>query len=192
VSGNPNSAIRQIGATEPGWTLNRAMLREAFARFRDDSDGSQMVELAMILPVLMLMMVGVLTFGLTLNNYLELTQAANNAARQIAATRPVVTSTTLYPVTYNGTSYADPCAFAVGVLKSSAPTLNAANVTTTVTIGGTGYTSGTCSGADANLSQGGYATVSATYPYLTITINFPHPDTVVSSSFTATAGAVVQ
>ena len=46
-----------------------------------------MVEMALVLPVLLLVVTGILTFGLAFNNYLLLTEATSVGARTLAISR---------------------------------------------------------------------------------------------------------
>lgn len=122
----------------------------------NNQKGSAMVELAMVLPVLMLIVTGILSFGFTLNNYLELTNAVTMGAQQLAISR--------------GITPLDPCALTSQTIQNAAPYLTPGGLTLTVTFtpqSGTGtYTStGTsCSGGAPYVVQGESALVTATYP----------------------------
>jgi Flp pilus assembly protein TadG len=50
-------------------------------------DGQGMVEFAMVLPILMAVMLGIVQFGIIFNNYETLTDASRVAARRAATTR---------------------------------------------------------------------------------------------------------
>ena len=50
-------------------------------------DGQAMVEMALVLPVLLLVVTGILTFGLAFNNYILLTEATSVGARTLAISR---------------------------------------------------------------------------------------------------------
>ena len=52
-----------------------------------DDNGQALVEFALVLPVLMLLLVGILKGGILFNNYLQLTDAARSGARTLAIER---------------------------------------------------------------------------------------------------------
>jgi len=105
-------------------------------------DGQAMVEFALVLPVLLLLIFGIIQFGILFNNYVTLTDAVRAGARQAAVSRTVP----------------DPVAATESRLKKSAAGLDADDLVITVTP----YdpTDGT-----ATWAQGGDVTVKATYPY---------------------------
>jgi Flp pilus assembly protein TadG len=120
-----------------------------------EQDGQAMVEMALVLPVLLLVVTGILTFGLAFNNYLLLTEATSVGARTLAISRGETT---------------DPCATAAAAVYAAAPLLVAADLSFTFVLNGTTYTGASCSsgssttGAAGNLKQGSYASVTVTYP----------------------------
>ena len=111
--------------------------------------------MAFTLPLLLLVITGICAFGLTLNNYLMLTDSVSVAGRQLAISRGNTT---------------DPCATAVTAVTSAAPNLKPAKLSYTLVLNGTTYTGTSCSsastttGAAGNLVQGSDATLSVTYP----------------------------
>jgi Flp pilus assembly protein TadG len=117
--------------------------------------GQAMVEMALVLPVLLLVVTGILTFGLAFNNYVVLTDATNIGGRALAISRGATT---------------DPCATASSAVIAAAPLLTPANLTFSFVLNGTSYSGTSCSsgsttaGAAANLVQGGNAVVNVTYP----------------------------
>jgi Flp pilus assembly protein TadG len=120
-----------------------------------EQEGQAMVEMALILPVLLLVVTGILVFGLAFNNYLMLTEATSVGARTLAISRGETT---------------DPCATAASAVYAAAPLLVAANLSFTFVLNGTTYTGPSCNsgssttGAAGNLKQGAYAVVTVTYP----------------------------
>lgn len=50
----------------------------------DNQKGQSMVETALILPIIILILTGIIDFGLLFNNYLVITNASREAARQAA------------------------------------------------------------------------------------------------------------
>jgi Flp pilus assembly protein TadG len=133
-------------------------LRKGFReRFREEKDsGQSMVEFALVLPVLLLVVTGITTFGLALSSYLQLTDAVSIGARQLAICR---------------SQCLDPCATTSSAIINAAPQLKKANMTFTYTLNGVGgYSGTTCAstsyttGAPNNLVQGQPAVVKVTYP----------------------------
>ncbi len=117
--------------------------------------GGSLVETALVLPVLLLIVTGVFSFGIALNNYLELTDGVGVSARALAISRGQTT---------------DPCATTAAVFEKAAPLLKPASIGYTFVLNGTSYTGKTCSssstttGAAGNLVQGAAAQVTVTYP----------------------------
>jgi Flp pilus assembly protein TadG len=117
--------------------------------------GQAMVETALVLPVLLLVVTGILTFGLAFNSYVILTDATNIGGRALAISRGATT---------------DPCATASSAVIAAAPLLTPANLSFSFVLNGTTYNGTSCSsgstttGAAANLVQGSNAIVTVTYP----------------------------
>jgi Flp pilus assembly protein TadG len=66
-------------------------------RIRRGQEGQAMVEFALVIPLLLLLIFGIIQFGILFNNYLTLTDAVRVGARQAAVSRtlatPVATTT---------------------------------------------------------------------------------------------------
>ena len=105
-------------------------------------DGQAMVEFALVLPLLLLLIMGIIQFGILFNNYVTLTDAVRAGARQAAVSRGLP----------------DPVGAATNRVKSSAAGLKDTDIVVTVTP----YDP---SDGTANWVQGGDVTVKATYPY---------------------------
>lgn len=118
-------------------------------------DGQAAVEMALTLPILLLVVTGILAFGLTMNNYLALTDGVSIGGRQLAISRGNTT---------------DPCATAVSAITAAAPNLTLSKLSFTFVLNGTTYTGTSCSssstttGAAGNLLQGSDAVITVTYP----------------------------
>ena len=133
--------------------------RRAAARWnalvRHDEQGQSAVELALCLPVMLLVVTGITTFGIAMNNYILLTNATNSGARMVALSRGVTS---------------DPCLDISKTVSSGAPLLKASNLTYSLSVtpsGGstaTTWTGTTCTGAAAALTQNATAKVSINYP----------------------------
>ena len=76
-----------------------------------------MVEFALVLPVLLMILFGIIQFGMAFNNYLALTDAVRAGARTAAVSR----------------FSTDPVADTTNRVKTASGDLNAANVNVTVT-----------------------------------------------------------
>ena len=117
--------------------------------------GQSLVEGAVVLPLLLLVVMGVLAFGLAFNNYIALTEATGVGARQLAISR----GTTL-----------DPCATVAAAISGAAPLLRASGISYTLNLNGTTYNANSCpsstttSGPAGRLQQGTTVVVRATYP----------------------------
>ena len=135
-------------------TLARLRRGRIAACLREEN-GQSAVELALCLPALLMVVTGITTFGIAMNNYIMLTNATNVAARQLALQRG------------QGT---DPCSVAYNAVVAAAPLLKSANLTITYSINGVAYpnttntSATTCTSATTNLVQGGAAQVTVTYP----------------------------
>ncbi len=114
-----------------------------------------MVEMALTLPILLLVVTGITTFGVAITNYVQLTEATNVGGRALAISRNEVL---------------DPCATAASAVQNAAPLLKAANLTYTFVLNGASFSGSTCSsssvnsGAAGDLVQGQPATITVTYP----------------------------
>ena len=122
---------------------------------RRGEEGAAMVEMAMVLPILLLIVTGIYAFGIALNNYLQLTDGVSIGARLLAISAGQTT---------------DPCSVTVAAIEHAAPQLKTANLTFTFVLNGTTYSGTSCSststttGAAGNLVAGQPAQVTVTYP----------------------------
>ena len=135
----------QRRALAAGWLSRRRPWRQAAA----DRKGVAALEMALVLPVLCLVMLGILYTGILFNNFIELSNAVRVASRVLAESRGGTTP-------YTG---------ATGVAVTSAPnlkTLTASNFTLTVN-GKSCGSDGACTTA-LSTAQGLTSSVAATYP----------------------------
>jgi Flp pilus assembly protein TadG len=109
---------------------------------RRAQDGQALVEFALVLPLLLLFVLGIIQFGILFNNYVTLTDAVRAGARQAAVSRTV----------------ANPVAATESRIWGSAAGLDASDLTITVTPHDP-------SDGSATWVQGGDVIVKATYPY---------------------------
>ena len=135
--------VRRIGSRAV-----RAPAMRPLSAIAHDRAGTSAVEFAFIAPVLMLLALGTVQFGLTINNYISLTEAVRTGARQLAVSRG------------GGTPYTD----TVNQIYRSAPGLARANLTIALSVNGTSCaTDTTCSGSLVG-AQGQPASVLVSYP----------------------------
>lgn len=116
--------------------------------------GTAAIEFALVAPVLLLMLLGAVQFGLFVGNYVMLTNAVNVGAMQFAISRS------------DTTPYSD----TVSAIKAAAPTLTSANLTITLSVNGTACANDTaCATALTNAAPSGGgslqpAAVTVSYP----------------------------
>jgi Flp pilus assembly protein TadG len=124
--------------------------------------GSALVEMAVTLPILLLLVTGLATFGIAFGNYLSLTDAVGIAGRQLAISRGNTTN---------------PCSLAAASVQAALPAgMVAGNLRFSFALNGvqygpyTGVSGSTCSstsnttGAAGNLVQGQNAQITVSYP----------------------------
>jgi Flp pilus assembly protein TadG len=125
------------------------------------NDGGSLVEFALSLPLMMMLITGMFTFGLSVNNYMVLTTGVGGAARALALSRGQ-TSPAL--------AASDPCQFAVNVGQASATTIQGGITwqiiwTTTNSSGSQVSTTYSNSCAGLALNSGDTVQVKGTHPY---------------------------
>jgi Flp pilus assembly protein TadG len=104
------------------------------------------LEFVLVAPVLLLVLFGILYFGIALNNYLILTGAAEQGAQTLSLGR--------------GTS--SPYSTAETAINSAAVNLNTSEITRTVTIGNSSCSSD--SACSTLLTAGAVASIALAYP----------------------------
>jgi Flp pilus assembly protein TadG len=142
-------------------------------------DGQSLVEFAIVLPVLLLLVTGIIQFGTVYNKYLTLTDAARSGAETLAL----------------GHGQSNPCDAAVlqTVQSASAVGLTSAQVKPSFPSSsdfcGTGtYVYNTSGNTNGNETQGDQATITAAQPF-TVTV---FGMTVVSLNLSASASDQIQ
>lgn len=129
-------------------------------------EGQSLYEFALVLPLLVMMLVGIIKFGILFYDYVVLADAVASGARTLATSRSV------------GTGTPNACQLAQTAVQTAAYNLNQASLTVpTPTLA-----SGSCTA----LAQGTAGTVTATYP-CNLTIPFVGnmcPATTISSQTT--------
>jgi Flp pilus assembly protein TadG len=161
-----------------------------------DSKGSALVEMAVVLPLMLLLITGMMSMGIVLNNYLVLAHASDIGARYLALNQGQFT---------NGAT-GNPCIMAANQIVAASTAIPASSISyeigittpppspTTTWYGsssGTGsYSTSTNCGAtgSGNLQSGGTVTVSIQYPIAPIIIFWSHH----TINLTATTTEIVQ
>jgi Flp pilus assembly protein TadG len=137
---------QQFPACRRGWLSSWV---GAHRRAGKHDEGGTLVETAVVLPVLLLIVTGIFTFAIALNNYIELTDAVGISARTLAISRGQTT---------------DPCSTVSAAFYKAAPTLKTASLTFSFVLNGTSYSGTSCTSGAASLVQGSSAQITATYP----------------------------
>ncbi|MGC4085780.1 MAG: 3-hydroxyacyl-CoA dehydrogenase NAD-binding domain-containing protein [Vicinamibacterales bacterium] len=113
--------------------------------------GSALVEVAVVSPVLLLMVFGIVQFGVVMHTNVTLNDAVRVGSRNLALMR----------------GNADPCAATATKVRNAAQGFTTANISMTVTVNSTNYgpsATPSCAGQGATMTSGADASVQATYP----------------------------
>jgi Flp pilus assembly protein TadG len=133
---------------------NRIGLVRTFIR-RSDERGGALVEMALCVPILLMIVTGIMTFGIALNNYIMLTSAVEVGGRQLAIIRG------------NST---DPCKDIATTIATASPLLQATNLKFSFNFNGNTYnnlaypTGTTCTAGAAQVLEALPMQVQVTYP----------------------------
>lgn len=182
----------ESGAGLHGIARYRLALRCAWLRSEiGREDGQSLVEFGIVVPLLLLVLTGIFSFGIIFNQYQILTNATNSAARAFALSAGgAANSTSTAPS-------ADPCAYVATIVQSDVPGMNTANLNYTIvytvnststatTYTGTGSTAPTC--ANLVMNQSDTVQVTVTYPVSALLYSW----TSKSYTLTATSTEFVQ
>jgi Flp pilus assembly protein TadG len=128
--------------------LSRSIARRPDAE--QDGAGTASIEFALVAPMLFLLVLGMCQFGITLNQYLTLTNAVRSGSRQLSIDRGAPT----------------PWTDTVNQIYASAPNLIQGSLTIAMSVNGTACTTdATCKAAlTAAGATGVPETVTASYP----------------------------
>lgn len=116
-----------------------------------DESGQALIEVALSAPILLMMVFGILQFGVIMQRYVSLNDAIRSGARALAMTR--------------GT--ADPCSTAATKTRNGAIGLDLSGLNLTFRVNGSTYGPGltpSCSGQGVNMTAGADVVASGTYP----------------------------
>ncbi|NML32518.1 TadE/TadG family type IV pilus assembly protein [Paraburkholderia antibiotica] len=148
---------------------------------RKSQRGAATVELALVLPLLLALIFGIVQFGWLINNYLVLTNAASLGAHQLAAER----------------GYAAPYSDTTAAIRSQTGALNG-TLTISVSVGGTSCTSdSTCAAALGTTTQapsaGTQAKVQLGYTFVPVFGgSLDNLKSIMPTSLSATMSELVQ
>jgi Flp pilus assembly protein TadG len=126
------------------------------ACLRKSDDGNTIVEMALMLPILMMTMLGVFVLGIMFNNYTALTQATGSSGEYLQSLQSEPIGT-------------DVCGMVWTFLTGAAPNLDKTKLKLTVTLNtdtpvtGTGSI-GTCDTTSSDMASGVKVTVATSYP----------------------------
>lgn len=125
--------------------MNGSHKRKAPGAMRDNERGSALVEMALTVPIFMFIVLGMTSFGIIFNQYLQLTEAVNVGGEQLAIARG---------------NDSDPCATVASAVEQVASYLKTSNMTFTFTLNGTQYpfnkgASPTCTTGATTLTSAG-------------------------------------
>jgi Flp pilus assembly protein TadG len=132
------------------------------------TEGGPLVEFALIVPLMMILILGMFSLGIMLNNYMVLTNIVGSAARYLALSHSISSAA-------NATG--GPCGYAITQATANSPSLNLTQVTWTITwtsfnSSGTVTSTNTYTSAAGSapsctsqtINAGDNVAVSATYP----------------------------
>lgn len=171
-----------------GARLVRAALHALWQCRHSGDDGQSLVEFGLVLPLLLLVLSGIFSFGIVFNQFQILTNATNDSARAFAlSANGGATSTT------SSAPNGDPCAYVNTIVLADAPSLNSSNLkytivytvtstTTSTTYTGTGSSAPTCAGITMN--SGDTVQVTVKYPVTTSIFQWATKSLTLSSSST--------
>lgn len=146
---------------------------------RGDS-GQSLVEFGLVVPVLLLVLTGIFSFGIILTQYEVLTDAVSAGARALALSRNQKTP---------ALAESDPCAYAIQVLKAAAPNLTPGSLNFTITYTDnkassvSNYTT-SCTDRSDNMNTNDQVQIQATYPVTPLVFQWAARTLTMSSSAT--------
>jgi Flp pilus assembly protein TadG len=166
------SLLRRLPRKNPGRVESGSSRDRILAFLRSDCSGGALLEAALIMPVYLILLTGMVSTVMALGAYQKLGFATFTAAQTIGAGRSLFT---------------DPCATVVASVTNSLPgyaagnltytlslTQTVAGVTTTKTFGpitGSGFT---CSGSNTTAGTGGYALYNGKDNPVTVVVGYQY------------------
>ena len=144
--------------------MKKLMFSRVRRFLRSDSEGGALVEMAVTLPLIMLIMTGIFSFSMALYQKLQLAEAVAAAGRELAIDR----------------GSHDPCADITSAIDNGAPGLNQTTLNNgiVITINGITEPSGSCPGSgttgsntDLENAKGLNVQIQVTYPTTLSVVN---------------------
>lgn len=152
--------------TRSRWQRIRARLRVGKV------DGQALIELALCMPVLLIVITGTFAFGITFANYVALTNATGTA------TMAIVNIYGQLPPPY------DPCAYTVSAFEGAAPNLKPASLTFSLVLNGTTYSgNSTLSCTSASNLVGAAGNLFKPFSTVKLTVTYPCSVKVYASNY---------
>jgi len=138
---------------------SRSLRERILSRPGFRNEGQTLVETALVMPILMTIVFGILIFGIFTMQIMSLAQGVNNAGRVLSVSAGQTT---------------DPCSTAATAIQNAAPLLNPGSLSYSITLTPSGgsaqtYPGSTCSstnagtGAAGNLQSRGTVQITASY-----------------------------
>ena len=163
IQGNRGTMLLAVREWRRSVAARLAALRHA------GEQGQAMVEMAFVAPVILLVLTGIVSFGIAMNQYELLTYGTASGARAFALSRN--------QASWSPTSAGDPCEYAYDMATAAMPTLKTTNLTMNITFtppSGADNSAATWSGVTAASGCSGFAldgtdingtvTITTTYP----------------------------
>jgi Flp pilus assembly protein TadG len=155
---------REGRARETGW-------RDRLRALLDDRRGAAAVEFGLLAPVLFLLLMGIVQFSITFNNYIELTEAVRTGGRNFSISRTTASAT--------------PYSSTVSAIQNSAGNLTAASITVTASVNGVACSTDSGCASALSTAAGQPSVVSATYPCNLTVMGFNYLPSCTLSSQTS-------
>jgi Flp pilus assembly protein TadG len=146
------------------------------------------VEFAVVVPLLLLVLTGIFSFGIIFNQYEVLTNATNSAARYFAASRDASKTSGANTMAPSG----DACAYVATVVNGDSPNLTATSLKYKIvyTVAATKAPSTLANSTNApscsslSMTGGDTVTVTVTYPVSTALFGWATQNYTLSASST--------
>jgi Flp pilus assembly protein TadG len=140
--------IARFGSCRIQATTNSISRRIRSLKDSKGEEGGALVEMAVTLPLIMLIMTGIFSFSIAIYQKLQLAEAVSNGGHYLAVDR----------------GDTDPCLTVANAIYAAAPGLNQGSLSLTFTINGGASTGPTCASSSASMVSGGTAQIQASYP----------------------------
>jgi Flp pilus assembly protein TadG len=167
-------------------TSERSIRSRLRALLYSEEEGTQLVELALVAPIMMIMLTGLASFSMALYSYQQLGYATSAAAQQIGAQQGLIS---------------DPCAQLVTDMTGALPNWTASKFTYTAvitdsnntahTFGPTGGSGFSCTTGAGDMAQNYPMTITVVYQYSWFSILTWRPNNAFTPSGNLTVSETV-